>query len=183
MVFHIMQITDHQQQISGLLAICRSSPSMVLQRIKRRRPNRSPLSVLLFPALDRVLQTGQTRRAWPLFFLMLDQPLHHGSVTAHPAEQIVEQRSLPQCAREQLFCDMRFPADLPQERFNHERELALRSRRRILIQIDLWKRIYQVCAAVRALQQPVINIGAAIAAFGLILSRWGSDAGGHAACS
>ena len=61
--------------------LARSAP----QTNRQRRLWQPPLpAVFLFPALDRVLQTGQTRRAWSLFFLVLDQPLHPGAVTASP---------------------------------------------------------------------------------------------------
>ena len=50
----------------------------------------SPLPVLVLPAADRVLQTDQPCGIGSLLAFILDEPLHHGSVTAHLAEQIIK---------------------------------------------------------------------------------------------
>jgi hypothetical protein len=65
-----------------------------------------PLSVFLFPAFDRVLDTDQSRGVWSLAALILDQPLHRGPVTAHFAEQIIEQGGFSQRTDKQLFGGM-----------------------------------------------------------------------------
>jgi hypothetical protein len=41
------------------------------------------------------------------------------------------------------------------------------------------KWINKIYSAIRTLQQPMINIRAAIAAFGFVIFGWGREAGGH----
>lgn len=53
-------------------------------------PGWPPLTIFPFPTPDRILQTNQTRGVGPLSTLVLDQPLHHGPVAAHLAEQVIE---------------------------------------------------------------------------------------------
>lgn len=145
---------------------------------QKRRPNRSPLTVLSLPALDRILQTDRSRRTWGQLFLIIDQPLHHGPVPARLLEQIVKQSRLPQRPREQFLSDMWFPAQPPPHGLNPERDLAFRSKRWmcLFLRID---RVNQIHAAIGTLQQAMINIRAAIAAFDFIIFGWGSDTGGH----
>jgi hypothetical protein len=60
-----------------------------------------------------------------LLIFMFDQPLHHGAVTAHLAEQVIEQDRFSHRAREQIFGDMRFPSQLPDQRLHCQSEPAL----------------------------------------------------------
>lgn len=74
---------------------------------------------------------------------------------------------------------MGFSPDPPQEGFDHEREPALRAWGRLLIQINMGKWINEIRAAIGALQQIVIDVRAAIAAFDFIVFGRGRDTGGH----
>lgn len=126
-----------------------------------------------------MLQTSQSRSIGSLLTLILNESFNNGTVTPHFAEQVIEQGCFSQCTREQFLSKMRFPAYLPHDRFNGESELALRSRGWLLIQIDMGKWINKIHTTIGTLQQPVVNVRAAIAAFGFVISGWRSEAGGH----
>ena len=135
-----------------------------------------PLTILPFPAADRVLQSGQSCGIWHLLFHKLDETFNDFPVSAHLVEQVIEQGRLPHRAAEQLLSDMRFPAQLADHGFHPQREPAFRSvRRRFILPAIDW--IDQVDPAVGAYDQVVINICAAIAAFDLVIFGRGSDAG------
>lgn len=137
-----------------------------------------PGPVLPFPALDGVLDAGQARRSHPVLLLVLDQSLCCRPVPAHLAEQVIEQRGFPQRAAEQLLGDLRLPAQLPHHGLDPQRKPALRAQAGRLLFFRT-HRVNQIDSAMRAFHQPMINIRAAIAAFGLIVFGWGSDTGGH----
>ena len=72
---------------------------------------------------------------------------------------------------------MRLPAQLPHQRLDRQRELALRAKLGTL----LFRLIgfIQIHSAIGTFHQIVINVRAAIAAFDFIIFGWGSEAGGH----
>jgi hypothetical protein len=84
----------------------------------------SPPLVFLLRATDRVLQAGQSRCIRYSLPFMFDKSLHHGPVTAHLVEQVIEQRGFPDCACKQFLCRSRFSPYLPQNGFNGEREFT-----------------------------------------------------------
>ncbi len=136
------------------------------------------LPILLFPSLDRILDAGETGGLRSLFALILDQPLRHGPVPAHLAQQIVEQDSLPHRSGEELLGRVPLPAQLPHQRFDLEGELTLRPVLFALLRLGI-RRIEQIHPTMWTSDQPGINVSAAVAALGLIIRRGRGNTGWH----
>lgn len=137
------------------------------------------LPVLLFPTIDRVLQAKQSCGIGSLLTFIVDQPFDHRPVAACLAKQVIKQCRFHKRAAEQILRDMWFFAQLPDHGFQPQGKPALGAARWSLgfLNNGIW--IQEIDAAVGTLYQTLIDIGAAIAAFGFIVFGWGSDAGGH----
>jgi hypothetical protein len=98
---------------------------------------------------------------------IFNESLHHGPVAAHFAEQVIEQGCFPQRTYEQLLGGMRFSAYLPHHRFDGESEPALRAELGTFL--FRFVRFIQVDSAIGTTYQVVVDVCAAITAFGFIV--------------
>jgi hypothetical protein len=108
---------------------------------------------------------------------IFDESLHRGPVATYFAEQVIKQCGFSQCTCEQLLRRMRFPAYPPQNRFEGERELTLRTELRMFLFCIMW--LIQIDPAVGATHQVMVDVCAAIAALDFIICRGRSNAGRH----
>lgn len=94
----------------------------------------------MFPAIDRVLPTGQSCGIGSLSPFILDESFYYRAVAAHLAEQVIEQRGFPQGICEQFLGRMRFSPYLPHHGFKGESEFAFRAK----LGTFLCPRVYRV---------------------------------------
>jgi hypothetical protein len=113
-----------------------------------------------------------------LLTFIFDKTLYCRTVTAYLAQQVIEQDGFPHYTCEQLLGGMWLPTYLPHYGLNRKREFALRAK----LGTFLWLGVYwvnQIYSTVGTLQQPLINVRTAIAAFDFIVFGWRGEAGGH----
>jgi len=73
---------------------------------------------------------------------------------------------------------MRFPAQLPHHGFDGKRKFALRAELGTFLFLPIYW-VNQIHSTVGTTHQIMVNVCATIAAFGFIVSKWRSEAGGH----
>src|SRR5215207_1216121 len=97
----MVKLYDHSlRKSSETICIDSGLKSSLRLHKSKTETRKSPLSVLILPATDRILQAGQARGVRFFLSLEIDQPLHHGPVASHLAEQVIKQRGFPQRAAE-----------------------------------------------------------------------------------
>jgi hypothetical protein len=111
---------------------------------------------------------------------VFNEPLHHRPVATHFPKQVIEKDSFSKCSCEQFLRNMWFSAYLPDERLDGQSESAFRTDFGRFFWFRKLKGNDKIGTTIRALQQVVINVRAAIAAFGFVVPGWRGNGGWHA---